>query len=970
MAILHTGGPWWPCKIMGYQVAIVTFVLAVLMKNANSQMPTYKLEVNEEAGQGIFVSYYQRKGYAKVGSLTEFNGTISKDKWEQGLFSFTLCHRYMLYYTRPRMYLFTYAYDDDDTNELYSEYHLGRSAFRVCKKGTKYCAWHREMPEFSKWMMMCITYDSFRDSYKLYMDGVKTESGSWAGDNMPEPVRPGGVLVLGQDQDEVRGGYNPKQSWSGAITQFNLWDFAMEEYDVENLAECRSDAFGNVVRWDEPYWILGDVTVKKLPQFELCEGEEEGTSSFYLFPDPFNFHFYNRMCDNLGGLMPMPASEENNHELMDIIEDLVIADIHEKCMHASGNIIIWVGIVDQFEEGVWQDPSPPNPHLQFDGFWETGQPNGGTLENCVRTYIDRRWRDQSCDESFCAVCEFPTRMNLTMRGLCASDTKLMEGFFDTEYFIEGYKNLKPHWRGLGKSHIFYITKKKVWRLESFYATEKFADLAADDTDPDAYYPLGRLTWKVYDGICQMEGGADKSLTLTTCFPNKFTCDDGTCVRINQRCNLVVDCPDKSDEKNCDILRLNEDYRGELFPREIDNSALTVFINVSILAFPKIDTLELYYTADFVLSMRWRDPRLVWYDLRGATDLNSLDKETQTKIWSPELSFTNAKIIGGSRVDSISSTLILRVGQPAPDNIERALEANVYAGVDSYIIMSREYFIDWTCDYDLIYYPFDTQICKMVFDMTGVTRDYVDMDVDYDGVEYTGKEVLLEYVVGDMMLKKMGNDTDSKYAGMKVSLILTRRWFYHAVSVFLQSVLLLVVAYTTFYYRIDNFQDRIMVAITCMLVVANVQSSVGEMIPKTSYFKMIDYFLLYSLNVIILVMVYHTYQAAHIAEEFAPNEDDAQLEKIKQLAEDRMGSGEDEKNKMWNQFFTEGGTPVDRLEDARRINKQGQIFFVIAFLLFQIVFWAVALAEFLSEKNIEKLTILKEAAELLATQKVL
>ena len=46
----------------------------------------------------------------------------------------------------------------------------------------------------------------------------------------------------------------------------------------------------------------------------------------------------------------------------------------------------------------------------------------------------------------------------------------------------------------------------------------------------------------------------------------------------------------------------------------------------------------------------------------------------------------------------------------------------------------------------------------------------------------------------------------------------------------------------------------MVTITCMLVVANVQSSVGDMIPKTSYFKMIDYFLLYSLNIIILVMV--------------------------------------------------------------------------------------------------------------------
>ena len=93
----------------------------------------------------------------------------------------------------------------------------------------------------------------------------------------------------------------------------------------------------------------------------------------------------------------------------------------------------------------------------------------------------------------------------------------------------------------------------------------------------------------------------------------------------------------------------------------------------------------------------------------------------------------------------------------------------------------------------------------MFDMTGVTRQYVDMEMDYDGVEYTGPRELLEYVVGDMMLKNMGDTSDSAYAGMKVSLLLTRRWFYHAVSVFLQSVLLLIVAYTTFYYRVDNFQ---------------------------------------------------------------------------------------------------------------------------------------------------------------------
>merc|ERR1711978_698586 len=133
-----------------------------------------------------------------------------------------------------------------------------------------------------------------------------------------------------------------------------------------------------------------------------------------------------------------------------------------------------------------------------------------------------------------------------------------------------------------------------------------------------------------------------------------------------------------------------------------------------------------------------------------------------------------------------------------------------------------------------------------------------------------------------MFLKTVNDTSSKYASMKVSLSFTRRWFYHGINVFLQSVLLLIVAYMTFYYRVDNFQDRVMVSITCMLVIANVQSSINTMVPKTSYLKMIDYFLLYSFNIIIVVMAYHTYQAAHVAEDFSPNENDKAMDRIKKL----------------------------------------------------------------------------------------
>ena len=50
----------------------------------------------------------------------------------------------------------------------------------------------------STWRHLCLTYDGFRDAYKLYVDGEKVESGSWAGNRQLEPIRPGGVLVLGK----------------------------------------------------------------------------------------------------------------------------------------------------------------------------------------------------------------------------------------------------------------------------------------------------------------------------------------------------------------------------------------------------------------------------------------------------------------------------------------------------------------------------------------------------------------------------------------------------------------------------------------------------------------------------------------------------------------------------------------------------------------------------------------------------
>merc|ERR1712027_643 len=108
-----------------------------------------------------------------------------------------------------------------------------------------------------------------------------------------------------------------------------------------------------------------------------------------------------------------------------------------------------------------------------------------------------------------------------------------------------------------------------------------------------------------------------------------------------------------------------------------------------------------------------------------------------------------------------------------------------------------------------------------------------------------------------MVDEMYNDSD-KTGKVQTMIVFKRKWTYHFWTIFLQSVLLISVAYMTFYFKMSNFQDRVMIAITTMMVVATIQSSINKMVPKTSYIKMIDIWLIYSFNIIIVMMIVHTY----------------------------------------------------------------------------------------------------------------
>ena len=50
-------------------------------------------------------------------------------------------------------------------------------------------------------------------------------------------------------------------------------------------------------------------------------------------------------------------------------------------------------------------------------------------------------------------------------------------------------------------------------------------------------------------------GGDKNqvLSFTGCEESEFTCNDGSCVAMNSRCDRKGDCEDNSDERDCKII---------------------------------------------------------------------------------------------------------------------------------------------------------------------------------------------------------------------------------------------------------------------------------------------------------------------------------------------------------------------------------------------------------------------------------
>ena len=98
------------------------------------------------------------------------------------------------------------------------------------------------------------------------------------------------------------------------------------------------------------------------------------------------------------------------------------------------------------------------------------------------------------------------------------------------------------------------------------------------------------------------------------------------IRMEERCDQIMNCKDKSDENNCKLIVFEENYNKNVPPFTIskkDLSLLPARVTVSTQLENVLAISEFSHTIDLKLgiTLKWYENRVVYYNLKSKEALN-------------------------------------------------------------------------------------------------------------------------------------------------------------------------------------------------------------------------------------------------------------------------------------------------------------------------------------------------------------
>ena len=509
----------------------------------------------------------------------------------------------------------------------------------------------------------CIAVDIPNNEYTFVRNGVDTMQ-IWNNSNEVRTdsfVSTEGELFIGQEQDTLRGGFNPMQTLRGQLADLVLYSDTLHPADMTKWVNGEEIKTNHVVFDFSNFSVFEQSNVETFFVQRSTFKKSERTF-LYLFPELYTFLQAKSHCQYMAGEIFLPRTEAENDLLFALTSVRMDACMPNMNLSFRSDIV-WLGASGNYLTNTWS-------HYKYDEHIENGNnfmknEFSPILKNreCItfmgcgnrRAHFKSKWVPTRCSFRRNVVCHFQSRPFLALRGLP------LEISFDKVYYINDWDgNVKFH--GLFTSVIERSSNDMKWTL---YRYDEGISATLDINDVN-HYPTGRQKWKIISDF-NKNNTRYLDLLLTACNESSYSCRNGDCIPQPCRCNNIVECSDSSDEEDCSIVFDDPKYNWQLTPPlQTGQNATIVNVSVEIESVNKVSLNDFLLSIDFKVTSEWIDSRLMFKNLFEITEKNILYNIT---IWVPKFSMYGDQYSKSDVSVKSEHILVTKLTEPLPDNDE-------------------------------------------------------------------------------------------------------------------------------------------------------------------------------------------------------------------------------------------------------------------------------------------------------------
>ena len=218
-------------------------------------------------------------------------------------------------------------------------------------------------------------------------------------------------------------------------------------------------------------------------------------------------------------------------------------------------------------------------------------------------------------------------------------------------------------------------------------------------------------------------------------------------------------------------------------------------SADIMVVQDIQEVAQYLKLKFKISLQWLDARVSFYNIKTDETLNSLSLAEQLSLWTPTIVFWNTEQQLKTVNDQNGFACVRRSGEGSLKEREVNEDIEVYRGSENEIIISRVYSIKFYCEYQMAWYPFDSQTCYIDMVTDGVLDNYADLLPGQ--LLFTGAKELTQYYIKNFHMKK---DLIQRKKAVVISVTIGRRLLGTFLTIFFPTILLNVIGYATNFFK--------------------------------------------------------------------------------------------------------------------------------------------------------------------------